>query len=127
MTTQVLSLNGECYLVDPAHNEMRAVSNPLQRMSLPRLKPQEIAFDDPRSSCRFRSNGTKPFLTTPGARELYGDVIVCGCLSILQALAIEHDGIDYLQVFIDDKKPEPLWFIEDGEGGAITALLPSEY
>ena len=39
----------------------------------------------------------------------------------------EHGGIDYLQVFTDPAKPEALWFIEDGPGGAITALLPSDY
>lgn len=49
------------------------------------------------------------------------------CLTILQRLAKEHEGIDYLQVFTDSSKPEPLWFIEDGDGGAITALLPSDY
>ena len=41
--------------------------------------------------------------------------------------ADEHHGLDYLQVFKADDKPEDLWFIEDGEGGCITALLPSDY
>lgn len=41
--------------------------------------------------------------------------------------AEQHGGIDYLQVFEDESKSEALWFIEDGPGGAITALLPSDY
>jgi hypothetical protein len=45
----------------------------------------------------------------------------------LQAKAVEHRGLDYLQVFEDPVKGARLWFMEDGEGGAITALLPSDY
>ena len=52
---------------------------------------------------------------------------ILGCLQILQAKAEEHRGLDYLQVFVDSSRREPLWFIEDGGGGAITALLPSDY
>jgi hypothetical protein len=95
-------------------------------MTLPTLKPQEVPFDDPASDCRFRPSDTKPFLATPAALAAYHDVIF-PCLAMLQRLAQEHDGVDYLQVFTDPSKPEPLWFIEDGEGGAITALLPSDY
>ena len=95
-------------------------------MSLPTLKPQEIPFDDPRSDCRFQPSGQKPFLATPAALAAYNDVIF-PCLATLQRLAREHDGIDYLQVFLDPSKSEPLWYIEDGDGGAITALLPSDY
>ncbi|MGA2618940.1 MAG: hypothetical protein ABSF26_15120 [Thermoguttaceae bacterium] len=95
-------------------------------MSLPTLKPQEIAFDDPRSDCRFQPSDTKPFLATPAALAAYGDTIF-PCLAALQRLAKEKDGIDYLQVFTDPSQHEALWFIEDGEGGAITALLPSDY
>lgn len=57
---------------------------------------------------------------------MYGDVIV-ECLRQLQSLAHAYDGIDYLQAFECSEKPEPLWFIDDGDGGAITALLPSDY
>ena len=39
---------------------------------------------------------------------------------------IKTGGIDYLQVF-ETPDGARLWFIEDGEGGAITALLPEEY
>lgn len=49
------------------------------------------------------------------------------CYHVLRQLAEEHNGIDYLQVFTDDTKDENLWLIEDGDGGAITGLLPSEY
>ncbi len=95
-------------------------------MTLPHLKPQEIAFDDPRSDCLFQPSDAKPFLATPAALAAYGDAIF-PCLATLQGLARERRGIDYLQVFTDPKRPEPLWFIEDGDGGAITALLPSDY
>ena len=95
-------------------------------MSLPTLKPQEIPFDDPRSDCFFHPSDAKPFLATPAALAAYGDAIF-PCLGVLQRLAKEHGGLDYLQVFTDPSKPEALWFIEDGDGGAITALLPSDY
>jgi hypothetical protein len=95
-------------------------------MPLPTLKPQEIPFDDPDSCNFFRPGDKKPFLATPAALAAYSDVIF-PCLATLQHLAREHEGIDYLQVFTDPSKPEPLWFIEDGDGGAITALLPSDY
>jgi hypothetical protein len=95
-------------------------------MTLPTLKPQEIPFDDPGSDCFFLPNEKKPFLATPAALAAYSDMVF-PCLAALQRLAREHDGIDYLQVFTDSSKPEALWFIEDGDGGAITALLPSDY
>jgi hypothetical protein len=46
---------------------------------------------------------------------------------VLRKLAELEDGIDYLQVFEDDTKSKNLWFIDDGDGDAITGLLPSEY
>ena len=92
----------------------------------PTLKPQEIHLDSPDSRYLFQPGPAKPFLATPAALELYGDAIGM-CLSLLQRMAEEHDGLDYLQVFEDATKPEALWFIEDDEGGAITALLPSDY
>ena len=42
------------------------------------------------------------------------------------AKLLSEYGIDYLQVF-ESEEGSRLWFIEDGEGGAITALLPEEY
>jgi len=95
-------------------------------MSFPTLKPQEIPFDHADSSCLFRPSRDKPFLATPAALSLYGDAIPA-CLASLQTLALVHNGLDYLQVFTDPEKAEALWFIEDGPGGAITALLPSDY
>jgi len=95
-------------------------------MHTPTLKMQEVPFTDPASHYLFRPGAEKPFVATPAAIERYGDVL-WPCLHQLQALATEHDGIDYLQVFEDPSKPEALWFIEDDSGGAITALLPSDY
>lgn len=91
------------------------------------LKPQEIPFDDPQSSNFFQPSPLKPFVATPAALEAYGRQIIVQCLFHLQDLAKEHDGIDYLQVFVDPAKADNLWFIDDGPGGAITALLPSDY
>lgn len=93
---------------------------------MPALKMQEVPFTDPASHYHFQPSGDKPFMATPAAMEQYGDVI-WPCLRQLQALAETHDGVDYLQVFEDSSKPEPLWFMEDASGGAITALLPSDY
>lgn len=87
---------------------------------------QEIAFTAPASHYMFRPGPTKPFVATPAAIKHYGEVL-WPCLRWLQGLATEHGGIDYLQVFNDPAKPEALWFIEDDDGGAITALLPSDY
>ncbi len=95
-------------------------------MSLPIHKPQEIPLDDPRSIYLFQPSSTKPFVATPGAIEAYGDAIPL-CLAYLQGLAHLHHGLDYLQVFQGTASREALWFIEDDEGGSITALLPSEY
>jgi hypothetical protein len=95
-------------------------------MHLPTLKSQEIPLDDPQSCCRFVPSVEKPFLATPAAIEMYGTTIL-PCLFTLQRQAILHGGLDRLQVFEDPSRPEPLWFVEDGPGGAITALLPSDY
>lgn len=91
------------------------------------LKTQEIPLDHPDSCNSFQPLAGKPFLATPAAIDLYGTETILACLRQLQVLAHEHHGLDYLQVFIDPDRPEALWFIEDGEGGAITALLPSDH
>jgi hypothetical protein len=90
-----------------------------------RLKPQEIPFDDPDSRYFFT---TQPFVATPSALNVYGNEIIVNCLIYLQRQAKEYDGLDYLQVFQDtiDNRPA-LWFIDDGQGGATTALLPEDY
>ena len=89
--------------------------------------PQEIPLDDPQSNCSFKPTATKPFVATPAALEMYGLLAITVCLLELQKKAARHGGLDYLQVFEDPSKSEKLWLIEDGEGGAITALLPSDY
>jgi len=95
-------------------------------MKTPILKTQEIPYDDPESCNMFVPSPDKPFLATPAAIEMYSDAIY-RCLTQLQQLAQKKGGLDRLQVFDDPDKPEALWFIEDGPGGAITALLPSDY
>ena len=91
------------------------------------LKAQEISLDDPQSDCMFQPRPTKPLVATPAAIGAFGIECIVGCLRELQEQAGLHNGLDYLQVFEDDACEQRLWFIEDGEGGAITALLPSDY
>lgn len=94
---------------------------------LPIHQPQEVPLTDPGSRCLFLPSVEKPFVATPAALELYGLETVLACLTRLQVKARLHGGLDYLQVFSEPGKPEPLWFIEYDEGGTITALLPSDY
>ncbi len=75
----------------------------------------------------FVPSAEKPLVATPASIELYQQATILKCLEVLQRLAQEHGGLDYLQTFEDPEKAEGLWFIEDGDGGAITALLPSDY
>ena len=91
------------------------------------LKQQEIPLDDPHSSWFFRPSAKKPFVATPAAIEAFGHDTIVRCLLVLQEKARKHGGLDYLQVFENPQTQGRLWFIEDGEGGAITALLPSDY
>ncbi|MFO1044494.1 MAG: hypothetical protein U0941_22200 [Planctomycetaceae bacterium] len=73
------------------------------------LKQQEIPFDHPQSSNTFDRDH---FVATPAAIKMHGSILP-RCIGILQALARENNGIDYLQVFeIPDK--DPLWFMDDG-------------
>ena len=95
--------------------------------SLPILRPQEIPLNDPQSCEMFVPSADKPFVATPAAIEMYGQETILACLQLLQQSAIEYVGIDYLQVFESADRPEKLWFIEDGPGGCITALLPTDY
>jgi hypothetical protein len=96
-------------------------------MNLPRLKQQELRYDDPNSTYMFRPTGDKPFVATRAAIDTYQVETILKCLAVLQAHAVANNGLDYLQIFTDETKPENLWYIEDGDGGAITALLPSDY
>jgi hypothetical protein len=90
------------------------------------LKAQEPPLDHSDSCNCFQPRLDKPLLATPGAIERFGHETIVACLRVLQQKASEHNGIDYLQVF-ESADGDRLWFIEDGEGGAITALLPKEY
>jgi hypothetical protein len=90
------------------------------------LKPQEPPLDHADSCNRFQPRPDKPFLATPGAIETFGYETIVACLRVLQQKATDHDGIDYLQVF-ESADGHRLWYIEDGDGGAITAILPEEY
>lgn len=96
-------------------------------MSLPKLKIQEIPCDHPDSNCQFIAGPDKPLLSTPAAIEMHSHETVLACYLVLRQVAKQMDGIDYLQVFEDESKAEDRWFIEDGEGGAITGMLPSDY
>lgn len=96
-------------------------------MNRPELQTQEIPFDHPDSVNKFLPSPDKPLVATPAAIAMYTHQAIYDCLMQLRKLADEKDGLDYLQVFVDPDKPENLWFIEDGEGGAITALLPSDH
>ena len=97
-------------------------------MNIPVLKVQEIPFDHPESCNMFRPGPDKPFLATPAAIATYQRETILACLKILREQADRYDGIDYLQVFkSSDPSKKDLWFIEDGDGGAITALLPSDH
>ncbi len=95
--------------------------------SIPRLKAQEISLAHPDSNNMFLPGPDKPFVATPAAINRYSNEVILACWQILRHKADEHNGLDYLQVFEDESRSENLWFIEDGPGGAITALLPSDY
>lgn len=96
-------------------------------MSEMSLQPQEIPFDHPDSFNMFQPSAEKPLVATQGAIEEFSHETVLACWRVLVDLAIEKNGIDSLQVFRRVKDGERLWLIEDGEGGAITALTPDEY
>lgn len=124
-----IAVNGISFLVDGVGCQLRNADNPLTPIPIPKLKMQEIPYDAEASTNYFQPSPAKPFVSTPAAIREYGPEVVCGCLAILIDLAKRHGGLDYLQVFEDQTrtKSEPLWFIEDGDGGGITALLPSDY
>lgn len=90
-------------------------------------KPQEIPLDHPDSCNMFQPSPAKPFLATATAIERFQYTTLMECLIVVQWKAKLNDGLDYLQVFIDEQTDDKLWLIEDGGGGAITALLPEDY
>ena len=91
------------------------------------LKRQELPDNHPDATNMFIPGPEKPFVATPAAIEAYSQETIVKCLMVLQQNAQDKNGLDYLQVFEDQSKPENLWIIEDSTGGAITALLPSDY
>jgi hypothetical protein len=93
---------------------------------IPSLKPQEIPLDHPDSKNMFQPGPDKPLVATPAAIAMYRHEVILACWQLLRQKADENGGLDYLQVFESDEHDENLWFIEDGPGGAITALLPSD-
>ena len=105
----------------------RLLSVPPSNMEGLILKPQEISYESAESCWTFAPTATKPFVATRTALEAFGESTIFRCLMQLQEEARRHDGLDYLQVFEDSGTHEQLWFIEDGEGGGITALLPDDY
>lgn len=94
---------------------------------LPELRDQEIPLDHPDSCNMFQPGPNRPFVATPAAIAMYTHETILACLNQLRVRAELHGGLDYLQVFVDPAKPENLWFMEDGAGGTITALLPSDH
>ena len=91
-------------------------------------RPQEIALDHPLSKYWFQPSPLKPFVTTPAALKMHGLETIVDCLRALQHEAQKYAGLDYLQVFqIGGAEDNVLWIIEDNDGGAITALLASDY
>jgi hypothetical protein len=111
---------------NPSHSARNQHQPAAARPADLRLKPQEIPTDDPASQWFFRPSPDKPFIATTAALDTFGTDIIIQCLRELRAAADRHHGIDYLQVF-ESSTGERLWFIEDGPGGAITALLPDDY
>jgi len=91
-------------------------------MPLPTLKPQEIPFDHPDSNNMFVPGPDKPLVATPAAIEMYSHEVIMACWQLLRELAQKHSGLDYLQVFRSDEHDSDLWFLEDGPGGAISAI-----
>ena len=74
----------------------------------------------------FQPNPDKPFVATPAAIEAFSQEVIIDCLRVLRHKADASQGLDYLQVF-QAEDGSKLWFIEDGPGGAITALTPADY
>ena len=83
------------------------------------LKTQEIPFDHPDSRYMFDSQ----FFATTAALKEFGAETIGFCLDVLQKLAREQNGLDYLQVITLPKGT--LWIMDSDS--YVTALLPSDY
>lgn len=90
------------------------------------LQPQELPWDHPQSTYRFDPS-SKPLVATPAAIREFGPEQIEHCINLLRRWAKKMNGLDHLQVFVDDITGAKLWFIEDDDGGGITALLPDDY
>jgi len=101
-------------------------SFPITAMPLPEHQAQEIPIDHADSTCMFQPGPEKPFVATPAAIDAFSHEVIIECLRVLRHKADVSQGLDYLQVF-QAEDGSKLWFIEDGPGGAITALTPSDY
>ena len=109
-----------------SHDETHLFPSPCSMQGL-QLQPQEISYDAKASCNFFVPSEDMPFVATRAAVEQFEESTIVVCLKELQAEALKHDGLDYLQIFESSDKMKQLWFIEGGDGGAITALLPSDY
>ena len=105
----------------------RAEAKPPEQPLPARLvhQPQEIAPDSPESRCTFQAGPDRQLMMTPAALSQFDVETILACFYRLQYLARLHDGLDYLQVFVDPESGVELWFIEDAPG-VITALLPDD-
>lgn len=74
----------------------------------------------------FLTQPDKPLLATPTAIQMYSREVILSCWQLLRQKADEYDGLDHLQVFVDDTKAEALWIMDDRQSGSVTALLPSD-
>lgn len=75
-------------------------------MDLPILQSQEIPLDHPDSRYMFVPSEEKPFVATNRAIEMYQLETITACMTTIQMKAILHQGLDYLQVFVDPSKPK---------------------
>ena len=75
----------------------------------------------------FQGIDWTPIFETAENIDLYSHEIIIACWAVLREQADAHGGLDSLQAFESAHQGDNLWFIEDGDGAAITALRPSEY
>ena len=83
------------------------------------LAVQEIPYDDAESRCMFDTR----FVATAGALRTHGAEALSKCLEEIQRLAVERNGLDYIQSFT--LPTGKLWIMDSDY--YVTALLPDEY
>jgi hypothetical protein len=89
------------------------------------MKEQEVPATDPRSTYFLGLPG-RTLVATPGALETFTAGEISFVVSTLKERADASSGLDYLAVF-DSDDGRRLFVIDDGPGGAVTLLLPSDY